>query len=277
MAIEAYLGAYDAPPGQQLENCLRDWFAATERHALQLHEIDENEYFEMKRREVVRPQQTAVHLNEAHLGHRATTIMPFRFPKFGRTTGVFLGLVAVLGVGAALFDWNWFRHPIERYLIDRSHREVRIGDLHVDLGFSLEPTVRVRDVYIENAPWASKEPAAVVGEASFTFSLKSLWEGRPVISRLVLIDADVQLERQADGLRNWRLRNPDDRGPGRVKVLRIEPHRTKIRFIRRDIDLDVVVAASEAAASGQPPDAIAPDADRLQRGVRRHGSSPVKS
>jgi len=55
-------------PGQQLEKRLRDWFAATERHALQLHEIDENEYFEMKRREVVRPQQTAVHLNEAHLG-----------------------------------------------------------------------------------------------------------------------------------------------------------------------------------------------------------------
>ncbi len=64
LAIEAYLGAYDAPPGQQLEKRLRDWFAATERHALQLREIDENEYFEMKRREVVRPQQTAVHLNE---------------------------------------------------------------------------------------------------------------------------------------------------------------------------------------------------------------------
>ncbi len=193
-----------------------------------------------------------------YLGRRATTIMPFRFPKLGRTTGLFLGLVAVLGVGVVLFDWNWFRHPIERYLIDRSHREVRIGDLHVDLGFSLEPTVRVRDVHIENAPWASKEPAAVVGEASFTFSLRSLWEGRPVISRLVLIDADVQLERHADGLRNWRLRNPDDRGPGRVKVLRIEPHRTKIRFIRGDIDLDVVVAASEAAASARPPDELHP-------------------
>ena len=42
LAIEAYLGAYDAPPGQQLEKRLRDWIAATERHALQLHEIDEN-------------------------------------------------------------------------------------------------------------------------------------------------------------------------------------------------------------------------------------------
>lgn len=184
--------------------------------------------------------------------------MPFRFPKFGRTTSVLLGILAVLVIGMALFDWNWFRHPLERYLIDRSHREVRVGDLHVDLGFSLEPTVRVRDVYIKNAPWANKEAAAVIGEASFTFSLKSVWERRPVISRLVLIDADVQLERQADGLRNWRLRNPEDRGPSRVKVMRMEPHRTKIRIIRRDIDLDVVAAASEAGATGQAPDASHP-------------------
>ena len=186
--------------------------------------------------------------------------MPFRFPKFGRTTGVLLGLLIVLATGAVLFDWNWLRHPLERYLNERSHREVRIGELHVQFGFSLEPTVRVRDVYIENAPWADKQPAAVIGEASLTFSLKSLWEGQPVISRLVLIDADVNLERQADGTRNWRLRNPDDRGPGRVKVLRLEPHRTKIRIIRRDIDFDVVAAASAAVAgaSGQPPDALHP-------------------
>lgn len=186
--------------------------------------------------------------------------MPFRFPKFGRTTSILLGLLVVLSIGTALFDWNWFRHPLERYLIHRSHREIRIGDLNVDLGFSLEPTVRVRDVYIENAPWADKRPAAVAGEASFTFSLKSVWEGRPVISRLVLIDADVDLERQVDGLRNWRLRNPEDRGPGRVKVLSLEPHRTKIRFLRRDIDLDVAAAASpsEPGASGQPTDASHP-------------------
>lgn len=175
--------------------------------------------------------------------------MPFRFKKFGRTTNVLLGVLAVLAIVAALFDWNWVRHPLERYLVDRSHREIRIGDLHVDLGFSLEPTVRVRDVYIENAPWADKRPAAVVGEASFTFSLKSVWEGRPVISRLVLIDADLDLERQADGLRNWRLRKPEDRGPGRVKVLSVEPHRTRIRFVRRDIDLDVTAAASASQSA----------------------------
>lgn len=184
----------------------------------------------------------------------------FRLPRPGTKIRILLGLCIALAIVAALFDWNWFRHPFEQYLIERSHREIRIGDLHVDLGWSLEPTVRVRNVYVENAPWADKQPAALAGEASFTFSLKSLWQGRAVISRLVLIDADIDLERQADGLRNWRLRNPADRGPGRVKVLRLEPHRTKIRFIRRDIDFEVVLTASSAepGASGQPPDASHP-------------------
>jgi uncharacterized protein involved in outer membrane biogenesis len=184
--------------------------------------------------------------------------MSRQFPVVGRKTGGLLVLLVALAIAVALFDWNWFRHPLELYLAERSQREVRIGDLHVDAAFSLEPTVRVRDVYVENAPWANKGPAVVAGEASFTFSLASLWDRRPVISRLVLIDANVQLERREDGLRNWRLTNPEDRGPGRVKVLRLEPHRTTIRVILGNLDMNVLVAASQAGANDQPPDAAHP-------------------
>ncbi len=54
LAIDAYLGAMAAPPAQQVEKRLRDWFAATERYALQLREMSESEYLEMKRKEVTR-------------------------------------------------------------------------------------------------------------------------------------------------------------------------------------------------------------------------------
>ena len=186
--------------------------------------------------------------------------MSVKFPRFGRTVTILLCVAITLGIVVALFDWNWFRHPLERYLVERSHREVRIGDLHVKLGFSLEPTVRLRDVYIENAPWADKHPFLTAREVSFTFSLKSVWEKRPVISRLVLIDADLDMERQANGLRNWRLKNPDDRGPGKVKVQRLEPHRAKIRFARRDIELDVTASSkpSEPGSEELKPDAAHP-------------------
>ena len=54
LAIEAFLGAQAAPPQARLEKSLRDWFAAIERHPRQLHELEQGEYLEMKRREYLR-------------------------------------------------------------------------------------------------------------------------------------------------------------------------------------------------------------------------------
>jgi hypothetical protein len=51
LAINAYLAALAAPQEEQLEERLRDWFASTEHYALQLHELEQSEYLEMKRRE----------------------------------------------------------------------------------------------------------------------------------------------------------------------------------------------------------------------------------
>lgn len=57
LAIEAYLGAWSAAPDQRTERRLRDWFAATERYPLQLHEMELDEYLTMKRNEIRRQQE----------------------------------------------------------------------------------------------------------------------------------------------------------------------------------------------------------------------------
>lgn len=54
LALEAHLGALSAPPGARAEKSMRDWFAATERFPLQLHELDWPDYLEMKRVEIRR-------------------------------------------------------------------------------------------------------------------------------------------------------------------------------------------------------------------------------
>jgi hypothetical protein len=54
LAIEAFLGNLSAPPQTRLEQSLRDWFAAIERYPRQLHELEQNEYLDMKRREHLR-------------------------------------------------------------------------------------------------------------------------------------------------------------------------------------------------------------------------------
>jgi hypothetical protein len=50
-ALVAYLASRNLPPHEQLEVRLRDWFAFTERHSLQLHELEQSEYLDMKRRQ----------------------------------------------------------------------------------------------------------------------------------------------------------------------------------------------------------------------------------
>jgi len=56
LAIEAFLGAVSAPPQERLEKRLREWFAAIERYPRQLHEMEQGEYLDMKRKEYLRQQ-----------------------------------------------------------------------------------------------------------------------------------------------------------------------------------------------------------------------------
>lgn len=51
LAIEAYLGAVDLAPQDQLEHRLRNWFTLTELYPQQLHEVNLDEYLSMKREE----------------------------------------------------------------------------------------------------------------------------------------------------------------------------------------------------------------------------------
>jgi len=55
LAIEAYFSALAAPPAQQQEKRLNDWFALTEQHPRQLHELERDEYLAIKRRDLAAP------------------------------------------------------------------------------------------------------------------------------------------------------------------------------------------------------------------------------
>ena len=59
LAIDAYLSAYSLPPADQPEKRIQTWYAATERYATQLHEMDQAEYLEMKRNEMRRQRSEA--------------------------------------------------------------------------------------------------------------------------------------------------------------------------------------------------------------------------
>jgi hypothetical protein len=58
LAIDTALKVPNTPADQQREKRLRNWFLATERYPLQLREVTQNEYLEMKRREYLRIETT---------------------------------------------------------------------------------------------------------------------------------------------------------------------------------------------------------------------------
>lgn len=58
LAIDAYLKALAAPPDKRLQQRLNTWFNATEQYPRQLHEVERQDYLQMKRHETER-QQTA--------------------------------------------------------------------------------------------------------------------------------------------------------------------------------------------------------------------------
>ncbi len=59
LAIETYLANLMAPPAEQPEKRLSDWYAATERHPRQLHEMTRDDYLVMKRSELRRQSSSA--------------------------------------------------------------------------------------------------------------------------------------------------------------------------------------------------------------------------
>ena len=59
LAIDAYLSALNAAPQARTEQRLQAWFKATERYPRQLHEVDQNSYMSMKRKEIARQNTIA--------------------------------------------------------------------------------------------------------------------------------------------------------------------------------------------------------------------------
>ena len=56
LAIEAYLDALTASPEAQLEKRLQHWYDGTDQYARQLHEIERQDYLDMKHKEYQRQQ-----------------------------------------------------------------------------------------------------------------------------------------------------------------------------------------------------------------------------
>jgi uncharacterized protein involved in outer membrane biogenesis len=165
-----------------------------------------------------------------------------------RRRGIGLAALALVVTLVLAWDWTWFRPLIQNHVRERSGREVSFDKLHIGLDGALSPRVAFTGLRVQNAPWAAKKtPLITAGEIAFTLQWASLFEDKLVVTHLRLVDADVDMERQTDGLRNWRLTRPDDKGPGRIKVLTLEALRSRIHVIHAGVGLEFDGAATPLA------------------------------
>ena len=200
-----------------------------------------------------------------------------RTPALRRRLVIALGLLVVLVTLLASHPW-WLAYSLGAYLSRTSGREVHFDKVHIGLTDAFTPEVAFSGVRIANAPWAdASRPFAALGQAVFQLAWHR-YDGRWLVTRMILRDGEVHLVRQADDRRNWRLRDPEDRGPGHFWFQALEPQRVALSFVHERVALQWNSRASDlpaatGAGAGDAALVNRVDFDGSWRGVAFKGSA----
>lgn len=174
------------------------------------------------------------------------------------------GLLAVILLIVAffmLFDWNWFRVPVQNYISKKTQREFRMS--HLDIKLGRYPKVILDNVYFQNADWSKNGPMAQVGKLEFTVSPRDLFERKIILPRLALSNADVVMEELKDGRRNWIFSDPDDKSETVFRISTLSVDRGKLRYINHGQQFDLHIDAN--TFDPDSPDVTKADAKAANR------------
>jgi len=119
------------------------------------------------------------------------------------------GLVlAVIVAGVAVLstqDINDYKDEIAARVSKSTGRQLTLnGDFKLSIGFS--PSIVAEDVTFENASWGSRPQMLKLGRLEAKVALFPMLMGRIEIQRLHLIDADLIIETDANGVGNWKFK-----------------------------------------------------------------------
>lgn len=120
-------------------------------------------------------------------------------------------VVIVILVGVVLLstqDVNQYKDVIAARVSEQTGRELTLkGDLSLSIGFS--PSIVAEDVTFENAAWGSRPQMLRLGRLEAKVALFPMLGGDIEIHRLHLIDADLIVETDANGVGNWEFKKEE--------------------------------------------------------------------
>jgi uncharacterized protein involved in outer membrane biogenesis len=164
-------------------------------------------------------------------------------------------LLVAIGILIALWDWNWFKGPIERQVQARTGRSFDIGgDLDVDLG--RVTTIRADRLRFGNADWSKEAEMASADRLEIGIRVWPLLRHQVLVPDIHLAAPKLRLEKGPRGVGNWTF--PPDAGgkPWDVRFRRLWIDDGRLRFLDPATKTDIDVAVDSAAqAKGQaaPP------------------------
>lgn len=175
---------------------------------------------------------------------------PHRHPVL-TALAVVAALIAIL---IAIWDWNWFKGPVERQVEAQTGRTFRIGgDLDVDLGWT--PVVKAERVAFGNAKWSSAPVMASAERAELGIALWPLLRGQVLLPLVRLDQPRLQLETGPAGQPgNWIFGKRD--GASGIQFRRVDIQRGFVRFLdapqRTDIRIGVSSRRTQQRGASAP-------------------------
>ncbi len=140
-----------------------------------------------------------------------------------------------------VFSIGYFKGPLTRAVSKATGRELAIeGDLRV-VPSLLHPRFRAERVTFANADWAQYNYLITADAVEASISLLGLLRGRLVVPEVRLEGAELALEQDGEGRKNWILRQGDqeDKKESRVFIRHLTLDRGRLFYedLGRDISL----------------------------------------
>lgn len=160
-------------------------------------------------------------------------------------------LLIALVVLVVLWDWNWFKGPVERYVEAKTGRHLVIGgDLDVHLGRTT--VVRADGVVFGNAPWSKVPEMARADRLEFGVHVWPLLLHRDIqIPDIRLTRPRLLLETGPNHVGNWVLPSSGGKAPEFNQVWIDQGHLQFIDAANRS-GLDVDIDSRKVSGSATP-------------------------
>ncbi len=171
-----------------------------------------------------------------------------------RWLAILVFLFAMILLVIALWDWNWFKGPVERAVQAKTGREFHIGgNLDVDLGRTL--TVRADGLTFANAEWSKTPRMASADRAEIDLRAWPLLRGQIRIPEIRLTRPDLLLETAPgkDQPGNWDFLGPSDGEPPVLQRLLVDDGRLKVLDAAGKTDILVSLDSGKPRSADSAP------------------------